>query len=185
MQLVPIPSWNAQGLIPPINETDPAGVERSPYAVSLLELIMNYSTSPERTKILQGLLKFRSHLHQLGLRQGFQWLDGSFLENIEALQQRPPRDIDVVTFLLAEPETEPDLEQPVFYQDWAKSEYSVDSYFVEAFALPPEQLVSWSTYWYSMWSHRRNQAWKGYLQIDLDPREDAAACDYLLTEVSV
>jgi hypothetical protein len=37
------------------------------------------------------------------LNQGFQWLDGSFAEQIELLEGRPPKDIDVVSFPLCQP----------------------------------------------------------------------------------
>lgn len=40
-------------------------------------------------------------------------------------------------------------------------------------------LIRKATYWYSMWSHRRNQAWKGYLEVDLDPAFDRQALDWL------
>ena len=39
----------------------------------------------------------------------------------------------------------------------------------------PEPLVRQSTYWYSLWSHRRNGQWKGFLQIDLSPADDLIA----------
>jgi hypothetical protein len=42
-----------------------------------------------------------------------------------------------------------------------------------------ERLVAQSSYWYSMWSHRRNQAWKGFLQIDLAPSQDVEALAWL------
>ena len=31
------------------------------------------------------------------------------------------------------------------------------------------------TYWYSMWSHRRDGLWKGFVQVDLNPSQDADA----------
>lgn len=37
------------------------------------------------------------------------------------------------------------------------------------------QEKGFSAYWYSLWSHRRNGQWKGYLQIDLLPTDDATA----------
>lgn len=49
----------------------------------------------------------------------------------------------------------------------------VDGYFVELDHESPETLVEHSAYWYSMWSHTRNMAWKGYLQIDLSPAGDS------------
>ena len=121
------------------------------------------------------------------MTDGFQWLDGSFLENIEVIEARSPNDLDVVTFFRlpagtsqAEIRTRaPDAfpqtraERSVF-----KSVFFVDPYLVNLGA-PPERLVRSSTYWYSVWSHRRDSNWKGYLQIDLNPAADAAAASYL------
>jgi hypothetical protein len=36
-----------------------------------------------------------------------------------------------------------------------------------------ERLVNRAAYWYSMWSHRRDFSWKGFLQVDLAPTEDS------------
>ena len=36
-------------------------------------------------------------------------------------------------------------------------------------------LVRVAAYWNSIWSHDRRHQWKGYLEIDLSPDEDAAA----------
>ncbi len=40
------------------------------------------------------------------------------------------------------------------------------------------------SYWYSMWSHRRNGQWKGFLQIGLSPDADDVA-RHLLTQIEV
>jgi len=77
-----IPDWNAQGVIPPIDVNDPASLARSPYQVALTDLILKFATSPERREILDGLLRFRASLHNLGLTSGFQWINGSFLEYV-------------------------------------------------------------------------------------------------------
>ena len=37
-------------------------------------------------------------MRDLGFSTGFQWLDGSFVEDIEARENRAPNDVDVVTF---------------------------------------------------------------------------------------
>jgi hypothetical protein len=55
----------------------------------------------------------------------------------------------------------------------------VDAYIVELDQLSSDQIVLHSAYWYSIWSHRRNQAWKGFLQIVLDPAEDTEAIAWL------
>lgn len=179
MTTVAIPSWNAQGAIPPINESSPTAADRSPYRVALTDLVLRFSTTTERCRILDGLLRFRAELHRLGLTRGFQWLDGSFLEHIEALENRPPRDVDVVTFVDVPPGFQPNSRDLlVFDHDWVKQHFLVDSYLVEL-GLPPDELVALSAYWYSLWSHRRSQLWKGYLQITLSPDEDERARAHL------
>ena len=79
MSVMAIPNWSASGVLPPISPAAPASTDRSPYEASLTDLILHFNTSAERQTILTGLLDFRAALHGLGLVQGFQWLDGSFL----------------------------------------------------------------------------------------------------------
>jgi hypothetical protein len=87
--------------------------------------------------------------------------------------------VDVVTFV-AVPETfQPDEQgKQIFDHDWVKQRFIVDSHVVDL-DLPPDELVALSTYWYSLWSHRRSQLWKGYLQIALSPDEDETARTHL------
>lgn len=137
--------------------------------------------------MLDGFLRYRGALHAAGLTRGFQWLDGSFLEWIEILENRPPKDLDLVTFfyfpkgdaaqqlLNLHPDVLP-LDEPI-RQD-LKRRYYVDAYIVDLGA-PPEDLIEQATYWYSMWSHRRSREWKGFLQVDLSPAEDVAAQTWL------
>ena len=183
MTTVAIPNWNAQGVIPPINDLQPTTVDRSPYTVSLTDVILRFGLSPERRTVLDGFLRYRAALHAAGLVQGFQWLDGSFLEHVELLESRPPKDIDVVTFYkLPVGKTQQDLQTktPDIFpisrvsQKALKANYQVDAYIVHL-GMVSERLVERGTYWYSMWSHRRNTIWKGYVQVDLAPFEDTAA----------
>lgn len=179
MTTLTIPDWNAQGVLPPNDPINPTSAERSPYTVSLSDLVLRFGTSQRRREILIGLLDFRATLHAAGLVNGFQWVDGSFLENIEVLESRDPADIDVVTFLhLPEGQTQqsfasahPDL----FNHAETKTLFHVDAYFVPMDDNPPAHLVERSAYWYSLWSHCRNGQWKGYLQIDLAPTDDVTA----------
>lgn len=185
-----IPEWNAEGLIPPINEQNPAGLDRSPYEVGLLAFVEHFATSIERCAILEGYLSHRASLHQMGMNSGFQWLDGSFTENIELIDRRAPRDIDVVTFT---PEGDD------FYDDltpeelrilglnradkaFVKQQFKVD-FYVQSLCDAPEALVEMTSYWYSMWAHRRSKQWKGFLRVDLDPLHDQAAKDILITRM--
>jgi hypothetical protein len=180
MSTVAIPAWNSLGLLPPIEADLPTSPNRSPYPVSLMDVAMRFSTSPERRAVLRGFLAYRAALHRLGLNAGFQWLNGSFMEDVETLERRPPRDIDVVTFPhTPENFTPTDDDLAALDHDTAKARFRVDGYFVELDDLPSRDLVTWSAYWYSLWSHRRNQAWKGFLQVDLDPAEDAETLAWL------
>jgi hypothetical protein len=189
MTIVAIPPWNAGGLIPPVNSVTPTAAERSPYSVALPELVLRFGTSTNRRRILDGFLRYRGMLHDAGLRSGFQWLDGSFLEHIELLEGRPPNDLDAVTFFRLPPGTTqtdiqsraPDAFPLTRGERMAfKSAFCVDPFYVNLDA-PCERLVRSSTYWYSMWSHRRDASWKGYLQIDLDLADDATAASHLNT----
>lgn len=179
MPTASIPNWNTQGVLPPNDPVDPTSANRSPYIVSLADLALHFGTTTKRKAILIGLLDFRAALHAAGLGNGFQWVDGSFIENIETIESRAPADIDVVTFFhLPQGQTQrsfasahPDL----FDHADTKNRFHADAYFVPLDDNPPAYLVERSAYWYSLWSHRRNGQWKGYLQIDLSATDDATA----------
>ncbi|MCA9091292.1 MAG: hypothetical protein KDA90_21970 [Planctomycetaceae bacterium] len=179
MEKTAIPPWTPTGVLPPVNDADPVGPDRSPYQVSLVDIVLRFATSRERRQILDGLLRFRRELHSTGLVEGFQWIDGSFLEAVETLERRAPKDVDVVTFV--EPPADfaiSDRVKAILNHDSVKRHYFVDHYFVEL-TLPSKNLVEQSTYWSSLWSHRRSMQWKGFLQINLDPSEDVAAAKNL------
>lgn len=117
--------------------------------------------------------------------RGFQWLDGSFTEDVEAKEQRSPNDVDVVTFAYAPVglsstrlaqvlADNPDL----FENDKAKVKYGCDAYMVPL-DKSPENLVKRCTYYFGLFSHRRSdQVWKGFLQIPLES-DDALALEML------
>ncbi len=184
MNLSSIPQWTAQGLLPPY-QGKPTSPNRSPYRVSLVDVVLKYATSRERNEILQGYLEFRAALHAVGLTSGFQWIDGSFFENIELSGRRAPHDMDVVTFFhLPEGQTQESLHFPspdLFDRVSTKAKYHIDSYFVLLNGEKPEPLVRQSTYWYSVWSHRRiDELWKGFLQVDLFHTHDLLANEELV-----
>ena len=186
--LSPIPNWNAQGVLPPVDAQDPTSHNRSPYFVSLVDFVAKFAISPERIAIMQGFLRYRAALHAIGLRDGFQWLDGSFLENKEQLLAQSPADVDVVTFFRLPAQTsEADLIKrnsglfdPGQHQA-NKKHFQVDAFFLPLYT-PAERLIKGSNYWYGMWSHQRQTLrWKGFLQLDLAPVQDAEAAQLLLS----
>jgi hypothetical protein len=178
--MMTIPAWNAAGVLPPIRPGAPgSSPDRSPYPVELSLLVDRFATSPERRSILDGLLRFRAAFHQAGIVSGFQWLDGSFLEDVETLENRPPRDMDVVTFFdLPEGQDQRSLFQQhrtLFDPKQTKATYAMDAY-IAVLGYPTDQSqVTQVAYWYSMWSHRCDGLWKGFVQVDLNPAQDTAA----------
>ena len=91
--------------------------------------------------------------------------------------------MDVVTFYaLPEGKTQDDLfaENPaLFDHDQVKQTYLVDS-FTHQIGLSLERFdVRQVSYWYSMWSHRRNGVWKGFVQVELSTAEDQIASSLL------
>jgi hypothetical protein len=175
-----LPAWNGAGVLPPIKPgVQGNSPERSPYQIDLVRFVDRFSSSPERIKIMEGLLAFREGLHKLGIVSGFQWVDGSFLENIETIENRSPNDMDVVTFYNIPPgESQKSLvlKAPELF-DWTylKTTYTIDGYFSSLGGLLDPSAVKNISYWYSMWSHRRDGLWKGFVQIDLDSIHDVDA----------
>lgn len=179
MTTASIPNWSAQGVLPPNDPVNPTSAERSPYGVSLTDFVLHFGTTQGRRNILIGLLDFRAALHAAGLTDGFQWINGSFVEDIERIEGREPRDVDVVTFFhLPVGETQKSVlnaHRELFNHADMKNRFRVDAYFVPLDDNPPVFLVERSAYWYSLWSHCRSGQWKGYLQIDLSATDDATA----------
>lgn len=174
-----IPDWNAEGVLPPINDQNPTGFDRAPYEVTLPQVVDRFATSVERCDIFEGYLAHRAELHKMGIQSGFQWLDGSFTEDIEMLEHRSPGDIDVVAFFPVDDALINSLGNDEINllggdRDMLKRDYKID-FYVQSLADPAESLVAMTTYWYSMWSHRRTGQWKGFLKVDLSPSQDADA----------
>ena len=93
---MPIPTFTIDGVLPPyVGSHGPGGASEdlSPYAVTALEVVTTLGSSDPRKAILRGWLQHRVALRAAGFDRGFQWLDGSFVEN------KDPRDLDVVGFL--------------------------------------------------------------------------------------
>jgi hypothetical protein len=176
-------NWNVQGVLSPIDPSNPTSEDRSPYEVHLNDFVLRFGTSSERLSLLDSFFQFRAGLHATGIVRGFQWLDGSFLESIETLEQRSPNDIDVVTFYyLPAGHTQQSFQvkhPELLRRKYNKNKYRMDAFFINLNDGAPEDLVSKSAYWYSVWSHRRNALWKGYLQLDLSPTDDTIAKDSL------
>ncbi|BBE11064.1 hypothetical protein HH1059_13790 [Halorhodospira halochloris] len=171
-----IPNWNHQGVLPPYVGSQTGSDGRSPYPTTLVEVLEHFGTSPERCKVLRGFLDYRQELYSIGVKQGFQWVNGSFAENVEILEERPPEDVDVVTFFAVpsgeSQQTLLEKNADVFRPASVKRRHGVDGYPVPWDGGDWQRLVKHASYWYSLWSHRRNHLWKGFVQIPLEPSEE-------------
>ena len=170
-----IPTYSHDGVLPPFlpggSPIEPGQV--SPYRAGLAEFAQRYAESTERREILEGLVAYRNALRAEGIVSGFQWLDGSFVEDCEKLRGRPPGDIDIITFS-ARPDrfadssewrafvrSRPDLFDP----DRTKEKYKCDAYFVDL-RIHPVQLVAHTRYWFGLFSHQRDTfLWKGLVEV--------------------
>ena len=174
-----IPDWDYDGILPAINWSDPTSLERSPYTISIIDLVMYLGKTEARRRLLEGLLDFRAALYQAGLVEGFQWIDGSFVENVEERESRSPEDIDLVIFFyIPEGYTGETLlrDFPALFDNSSlKNNYSVDAYFMPLNQVPPKEVINHSVYWYGLWSHTRDGRWKGYLEVDLAGADDMQA----------
>ena len=175
----PIPDFDHNLVLPP-HLGDPVNAgQMSPYPCTTLDLCQRFGTTAERRTILGKFIDFRERLRGEGLTTGFQWLDGSFLENVETRESRPPKDLDVVTVYWGYDESFqkrlltsfPEVASPTL----SKANYSLDHYPVDA-GFSPALTLEQTRYWILLFSHNRQGVWKGMLKIDLNtPTEDSAA----------
>ena len=173
-----IPDLTAEGILPPfVGQGGPgaSSQQMSPYPATALEVVNRFATTPNRKSILRKWLAHRTALRSVGFGRGFQWLDGSFVEN------REPNDLDVVTFLyrpngLDDPQSftsHVNHNSHLFDHANVRSNYSLDFHSVDLDG-PPENIVEMSRYFMNHFSHCRNDhLWKGMLTVRLeDPNDD-------------
>ena len=183
---MPIPNFDHNLVMPPHLGNPAIPDDVSPFKCTTLELCDKFSTSPKRIEILKGLLSFRSSLQTLGLVDGFQWLDGSFLEDVETRERRSPNDLDIVTvywgydaaFQNNIVHNFPEFADSIL----SKQNYLLDHYTFNA-SSAPITTVNYARYWVQLFSHNRDAVWKGMLQIELNtPIVDASALQLLNTK---
>lgn len=178
-----IPKVNESGVLPPFlpDSAPTSNAAVAPYTISLTELIEQYSFSNARKKILSGFLEYRRSLKKVGINQGFQWIDGSFTEDVEHIRKRGPSDIDLLTFAFR---PNPSLldnnlwipfikaNELIFRPDVAKANFLCDAYYIDL-NIHPFFLVKNISYWYGLFSHQKETfIWKGMLEVNLTDSED-------------
>lgn len=184
---MPIPAFDHNHVLPPHLGDPRVRGDLSPFPATSLEVCERFAASPERRGILGRWLDFRGKLHALGITTGFQWLDGSFLEDVETSKNRPPNDLDLVTFY-AVPAGEAPADflnrvnnaLPAFFdRRLSKMAFSLDHFSVHL-GSPGAALVDHARYWSGLFAHNRDGVWKGMLRVELNtPVEDSAAVSRL------
>ena len=184
-----LPSFDLRGLLPPFVGADATTPDRSPYWTTIQELAAAFGTTPHRRQLLRNLIAYRALLADDGYVSGIQFIDGSFVENVEMFARRAPSDIDVFSVLnvpakyLADPlawtsSGLPFWQLEIADRDHNKRRFNLDTYallFEEAQA-QPMKLIDNIIYWYGLFSHQRDTlAWKGFAGLSLDPIGDRAA----------
>lgn len=185
-----IPNHSHTGVLPPfLPGTSPGDVgAMAPYKTTLLNFAQRFATSSERIGILKGLIAYRNALRGIGVRGGFQWVDGSFVEDCERVRGRAPKDLDLITFSVRPTaysdvgrwrqfiHTRPDLFKP----EDSKKLFLCDAYFVDL-NVHPVQIVNVTRYWFGLFSHQRDTfIWKGLLEIPLT--DDDSAVEVFLSQ---
>jgi hypothetical protein len=178
--------FNMAGVIPPVAPgEDGTSTTRSPYQLNIIDFIKIFATTLERINILGGFLRYRQDIYAAGVSSGFQWLNGSFVTDIETLENRPPSDIDVVTFFEINDHISPDQMAQIselLNPEQTKVKYFVDAYGMQLGVSLNDNTVQLVAYWYSMWSHRKSDnMWKGFFQVPLSPNNDDLAFQFLQT----
>ena len=184
-----IPDWDNQHRLPPIRpqshereQHEPQN--RSPYKASIGEFIKRFAVSPHRVGLLHRFLDYRRDIYDAGIKDGFQWINGSFVEDIENRGQdpRPPNDIDVVTFYHP-PQNGSDSYLDLFNNLKTRPKYDVDAYPVQLGELLDEAVAVEIGYWAIFWSQQRGSGGlKGFVQVDLDPEADLDARNELIEQ---
>jgi len=171
-----IPAFGPSGVLPAFAGADPTvRAQVSPYLVSMTDFVSRFASSAERVAIAEGLIDYREALAAVGVTSGFQWIDGSFVEDCEGVRQRSPADVDVVTFAYR-PATIMDNAQmkefanknvELFNPMMAKEKYKCDAYYIDL-NKTSHLLVQDASYFNGLFSHQRDTGvWKGMLRIDL------------------
>lgn len=182
-----IPNFDHNNVLPPHLSNPTVRADLSPYISDTLEFSKRFATSKERVDILKKYLLFRSRINQVGLIDGFQWLDGSFTQNIEKSESRPPKDLDLITFYAG-------LTQKMIndilknFEEFINSRLSKSVYKLDHFGIDygmnsnRESIIENTRYWLQLFTHTRLSVWKGMVRIELNtPLIDEEAVEFLKT----
>lgn len=170
-----IPGFNGSGVLPPFLGDPGHKPSVSPYTVTMSQIARRFAISEQRKLILFGLLDYRAELMRRSITDGFQWIDGSFVEDVETTRSRPPKDLDLITVARRPPSVREHaawrnfVHQNLYLFDprLTSEAHKIDAYYLDL-DTRPELIVESSTYWFGLFSHQRaTYLWKGMLRVPL------------------
>lgn len=176
--ILEIPDWRYDGLLPAVLDSGTTSSGRSPYAADASALVERFGHTKSRRDLIRKFFAFRNEVRNCGWHHGFQWLNGSFLTDVERLERgRAPGDIDVVSFLYSSEATDLTAARHMASEeghDDIKSRLQIDSYFVDL-DVKTETVIDSAMYWQSIWGHRKGDyREKGFVKVTIDSCDDAA-----------
>ena len=178
-----IPDWTSKAVIPmvrPVRPEERAFPEnRSPFETTMTHVVERFAFTPHRAGLIHNLINYRNALYDAGITEGFQWINGSFVEHVENRPRKgkPPRpnDIDIVTFYHLPGEQTPETED-LFRPSTTRQRFNIDAYGIPLGVEFTADEVDAVAYWYGMWSVRKDDHEpKGFVQVHLDPQTDPDA----------
>lgn len=186
---MPIPNYDGRGLLPAfVGQAN--SHERSPYIAKMTEIVGFFATTDRRRRLLNNLIAYRTLLASGGFVEGLQFVDGSFVEDVERTSSREPGDIDIFSMLVLPSRFAQDHAAwratglPFWQGEIAdraknKSRFELDTY-AEVYPMRRPDEIRTIIYWYSLFSHQRStMAWKGFVAVPLDAADDALAVGQL------
>lgn len=188
-----VAEFNNWGLLPPYVGNPALPSAFTPYAWTAEDLTKRMGFNATRKSLLSNLIEYRKELRNSGVT-GIQLIDGSFLEDSERLQGRPPGDIDIINLIHQDPKSmpTPHVMNLLTNRSELKIKYQLDvmapiPLFFDNLGRPAVGLESF-TYFFSLFSHCRDKhfgfpVWKGMVQLDLtsNSNEDDGAILLLMT----
>lgn len=194
-----LPPCNPDGFLAPRQdwEAGPVAWLESPFLIPLEQFVERFAFNEKRRQILDGFLAHRMDLRAEGFETGFQWIGGSFVEDVEGLEGRNPNDIDVVSFLRCPPAiTDPLAIEAFFEGQMARHDRKLvkQNRLCDSFLVPfPPRRFQWSLdaiatpiiHWMNLLgSHRKTLKWKGLIQIDFETTDDDRAARTALLQAA-
>jgi hypothetical protein len=159
----------------------------SPYLATMREVAERFCTTQARADLFAHWVRHRKALSAIALT-GFQWIDGSFCEDVERLRGRPPADIDMMTAIIRPQHLfAPAVWTPfvaanaaLLDRDQVKANYHCDVLFIDG-TLPAFVVHPQLTYCFGLFTHQRTTyLWKGLVQVPF-PADDDAALNFIGT----